>query len=143
MAQNKSRKSMQMFFLALLLGGGLFGYGWYMEQQQTAAFTERQLKYAESKLEELLPALNTLHHQRVQYAIDEYPDLKNNPQVQKQLMSQMDMNIESKEDLKKILANPLESVTPGFTYAGFPKEDRWSQTLIAASSFLTMLNQKK
>ncbi len=140
MNKKKSRKNIQLLVLAFLLGSGLFTYGWYTEQKQENAYKQRQLEYAETKLAELLPQLNTLHHQRVQYVIDEYPDLKNKPELQKQLMEQMDMNIESKDDLKKILAAPLESVTPGFSLSGFSKEQQWSSLLISASSFLTTLS---
>lgn len=129
--------------LAFLLGGGLFGYGWYTERKQKAEFLERSLKHAETKLTELLPLLNTIHHQRVQYVIDEYPDLKEKPEIQKQLMAQMDMNIESPQDLQKILASPLESVVPGFSFVNFPKETAWSNNLIAASAMMTSINNNR
>lgn len=136
--QNRSRKSMRFLVLAFVLGGSLFGYGWYTEKKQTEAFQLKQKQYAQEKLQELYPALNTLHHQRVQFVIDEYPGLKIKSDVQKKLMNQMDMTITNAEELKKILAQPLESDVPDFDFNQFPKEEAWNQYLVSASALLGM-----
>lgn len=127
---------MQFFILAIVLGGSLFGYGWYTEKKQNEAFHQKQIKYAEVKLKELFPDLNTLHHQRVQFVIDEYPNLKEETEIQKKLMDQMDLNITNVQEFKVILAKPLESDVPDFDFSRFPKEETWNQYLVAAAALL-------
>lgn len=133
---------MLMLILAFALGLGLFGYGFYVEKKQAAEYKQKQILYSKEKLAEIFPLMDTLHHQRVQFVIDEYPDLKSNQQLQKKLMDQMDMNISNVEDLKKILSSPLESEVPDFDLSQFPKDEHWNQYLITATSLMSLGSQK-
>jgi len=136
------KKTMLMLILAFALGLGLFGYGFYVEKKQAAQDKQKQIQYSKEKLAEIFPLLDTLHHQRVQFVIDEYPDLKSKQQLQKKLMGQMDMNISTVEDLKKILAKPLELEVPDFDLSQFPKDEQWNQYLIIATSLMNASSQK-